>query len=79
MCAYAYILYHVGLHPGRTYKEPRFYYCKKSKTMINFLFVTRVWTPEIDRWLCKQEDAQEQKLGTIHILRKQNSGPFLPF
>ena len=55
----------IGLHPGRTYKEPRFYYSKKSNIMINFLFVTRVWTPEIDKWLCKQEDAQDQKLDLI--------------
>jgi len=54
-----------GLHPGRTYKEPRFYYSKKSNIMINFLFVTRVWTPEIDKWLCKQEDVQDQKLDLI--------------
>jgi len=54
-----------GLHPGRTYKEPRFYYSKKSNIMINFLFVTRVWTPEIDKWLHKQEDIQDQKLDLI--------------
>ena len=33
--------------------------------MINFLFVTRVWTPEIDKWLCKQEETHEQKLDLI--------------
>ena len=62
---HTYTYFFLGLHPGRTYKEPRFYYSKKSNIMINFLFVTRVWTPEIDKWLCKQEDVQDQKLDLI--------------
>ena len=54
-----------GLHPGRTYKEPRFYFYKKSNIIFNYLFVTRVWTPELEKWLRKREDAQQQKLDLI--------------
>ena len=40
-----------GLHPGRSYEEPRFYNHKKSNIILQYLFVTRVWSPELDKWL----------------------------
>ena len=33
--------------------------------MLNYLFVTRVWTQELEKWLRKREDAQQQKLDLI--------------
>ena len=54
-----------GLHPGRTYAEPRIYYHEKKDITVNFRFVTRVWTSELDKWLETYEDTQEAKLDLI--------------
>ena len=54
-----------GLHPGRTYKEPRIYQHEKKKITVNFRFVTRVWSDDLDTWLEKYEDTHESKLDLI--------------
>ncbi len=59
------LLKHEGLHPGRTYIEPRFYYHEKHDITINYKFVTKVWSKELDEWLEKYENNQEAKLDLI--------------
>ena len=61
-----------GLHPGRTYVEPRIYYHEKKDITINFRFVTRVWSSKktagknsLEEFLRTYETIQEAKLDLI--------------
>ena len=54
-----------SLHSGREYEEPRFYTYEKKAILINYLFVTRVWSPALDKWLRGREEAQQCKLDLI--------------
>lgn len=60
-----FLLKHEGLHPGRTYIEPRLYYNDKSDITINYKFVTRVWSQDLDDWLHDYEKHQEAKLDLV--------------
>ena len=38
---------------------------EEIETILQYLFVTRVWTPELDKWLRAQENCQNRKLDLI--------------
>lgn len=59
------LLWHEHLHPGRTYIEPRFYCNERKDITLNFKFVTRAWSPQLDKWLEDYETHQEAKLDLI--------------
>lgn len=54
-----------GLHPGRTYAEPRVYYHEKKDITVNFRFITRVWSNDLENFLRTYEDRHEAKFDLI--------------
>lgn len=45
-----------GLHPGRTYKEDRQYTIEECGICIQFKFVTRVWSEELEKWFERESN-----------------------